>query len=153
MAWARKSQTSRTTSLPQPMIREKPIRLPEWMKASVTEPDWAIPTTPPRGSHGLTSPMYVALFVVRSTRPMQLGPSRAIPWRRAISRTSRCIAAAAAPPSTTPPPGTTTARAPAAAASATTAAARRGLTATTTVSGTSGRSARDGWQGWPSSSS
>ena len=55
------------------MIREKPIRLPAWMNASVTEPDWAIPATPPRGSHGLTSPMYVAAFVVRSTMPMQFG--------------------------------------------------------------------------------
>src|SRR5258705_139239 len=34
------------------MIREKPTRAPEWMNASVTEPDWAIPATPPRGSHG-----------------------------------------------------------------------------------------------------
>ena len=50
-------QASRTTSLPQPTIRENPIRVPEWMNASVTEPDWAIPITPPRGSHGFTSPM------------------------------------------------------------------------------------------------
>ena len=41
------------------MIREKPIRLPEWTNASVTEPDWAIPATPPRGRYGETSPMYV----------------------------------------------------------------------------------------------
>ncbi len=95
IAWARKSQTSRTTSLPQPTIREKPIRVPEWMNASVTDPDWAIPMTPPRGSHGFTSPMYVALFVVRSTRPMQFGPSRAMPCRRASSRP---------PPASGPPP-------------------------------------------------
>ncbi len=40
---------SRTTSDPQLMIREKPIRLPEWTNASLTEPDWAMPATPPRG--------------------------------------------------------------------------------------------------------
>ena len=39
------------------MIREKPIRVPEWTNASVTEPDWAIPATPPRGRYGETSPM------------------------------------------------------------------------------------------------
>jgi hypothetical protein len=48
---------SRTTSAPQLTIRLKPIRLPEWMKASVTEPLWAMAATGPRGSHGLTSPM------------------------------------------------------------------------------------------------
>ena len=39
------------------MIRENPTRSPEWTKASVTEPDWAIPATPPRGRYGETSPM------------------------------------------------------------------------------------------------
>ena len=39
------------------MIRLKPTREPEWMKASVTEPDWAMPATPPRGRYGDTSPM------------------------------------------------------------------------------------------------
>ena len=36
---------------------EKPTRSPEWTNASVTEPDWAIPATPPRGRYGETSPM------------------------------------------------------------------------------------------------
>ncbi len=31
------------------MIRLNPTREPDWMNASVTEPDWAIPATPPRG--------------------------------------------------------------------------------------------------------
>ena len=98
-----------------------------------------MPATPPRGSHGLTSPMYVAAFVVRSTMPMQFGPRRAIPWARAISATSRCIRAAASPPSTTPPPGMITLGTPARAASSTTAVARSGLTATRTRVGTSGQ--------------
>ena len=34
------------------MIRENPTREPEWTKASVTEPDWAMPATPPRGRYG-----------------------------------------------------------------------------------------------------
>ena len=78
------------------MIREKPMRSPEWTKASDTEPDWAIPATPPRGSQGDTSPMYVALLATRSMTPMQFGPSRARPCSRAIRATSACIAAAAA---------------------------------------------------------
>mgnify|MGYP003693584901 CR=1 FL=1 len=61
--------------------------------------------------------MYVAQPVVRSMRPMQLGPRMAVPVARAISATSACIRAAASPPSTTPPPGMTTAGTPAAAAS------------------------------------
>ena len=48
---------SRTTSDPHEMIRLNPTREPEWTKASVTEPDWAIPATPPRGRYGETSPM------------------------------------------------------------------------------------------------
>ena len=80
---------------PQLMIRLKPTREPDCTNASVTEPDWAMPATPPRGEYGDTSPMYVALFTVRSMTPMQLGPTRASPWRRAILATSACIAAAA----------------------------------------------------------
>ena len=83
--------------------------LPECTNASVTEPDWAIPATPPRGRYGETSPMYVALFDVRSMTPMQFGPTSARPCSRAIRATSTCIAAAASPPSTTPPPGMMTA--------------------------------------------
>ena len=49
------------------------------MNASVTEPDWAIPATPPRGRYGETSPMYVALLAVRSTTPMQFGPDERDP--------------------------------------------------------------------------
>ena len=41
------------------MIRLNPTREPDWTKASVTEPDWAIPATPPRGRYGDTSPIYV----------------------------------------------------------------------------------------------
>ena len=77
---------SRTTSLPHDTIRLNPTREPAWMNASVTEPDWAIPATPPRGWYGDTSPMYVALFAVRSTTPMQFGPTSAIPCSRAIAR-------------------------------------------------------------------
>ena len=79
---------SRTTSLPHDTIRLNPTREPAWMNASVTEPDWAIPATPPRGWYGDTSPMYVALFAVRSTTPMQFGPTSAIPCSRAIRATS-----------------------------------------------------------------
>ena len=95
-------------------------------------------------SHGVTSPMYVALRVVRSTMPMQFGPRIAVPVAIAISRTSACIRAAASPPSTTPPPGMTTVRTPASAASRVNCAARSGFTARTTVSGTSGSAARSG---------
>ena len=73
---------------------------------------------------------------------------RARGWRcrsRSRSRgTSACIRAAASPPSTTPPPGMTTVCTPAAAASRVNWAARSGLTASTTVSGTSGSEARSG---------
>ena len=48
---------SRTTSEPQLMMRLNPIREPEWTKASATEPDWAMPATPPLGRYGETSPM------------------------------------------------------------------------------------------------
>ena len=126
------------------MIREKPIRFPEWTNASVTEPDWAIPATPPRGRYGETSPMYVALFEVRSMTPMQFGPTSARPCSRAIRATSTCIAAAASPPSTTPPPGMMTAGTPAAAAASVTDAARNGLSATTATSGRSGSASSDG---------
>ena len=122
-------------------MRLNPTRAPEWMNTSATEPDWAMPAVPPRGRYGETSPMYVALLTVRSTTPMQLGPTRARPWRRAISATSACMAAASAPPSTTPPPGMMTAGTPALAASAVTCAARRGLRATSAMSGRSGSAA------------
>ena len=135
---------SRTTSLPHDTIRLNPTREPAWMKASVTEPDWAIPATPPRGWYGDTSPMYVALFAVRSTTPMQFGPTSAIPCSRAIRATSSCMAAAASPPSTTPPPGMITAGTPAAAAASVTTAARSGLSATTATSGRSGSASSDG---------
>lgn len=88
--------------------------------------------------------MYAALLNVKSTTPMQLGPTSASPWRRAISATSTCIAAAAAPPSTTPPPGMITAGTPAAAASRVTIAARSGFRATSAMSGRSGRASRLG---------
>ena len=39
------------------MIRLNPIRDPDWTNASVTEPDWAMPATPPRGRYGETSPI------------------------------------------------------------------------------------------------
>ena len=126
------------------MIRLKPMRLPDWTNASVTDPDWAMPATPPRGRYGETSPMYVALLTVRSMTPMQFGPTRAMPCRRAMSATSCCIAAAAAPPSTTPPPGMITTGTPASAAAWVTVAARNGLSATIAMSGRSGSASSEG---------
>ena len=61
------------------MMRLNPTREPDWTNASVTDPDWAMPATPPRGRYGETSPMYVAAFTVRSMTPMQFGPTSAIP--------------------------------------------------------------------------
>ncbi len=84
------------------------------------------------------------MLVVQSTMPMQFGPSSAIPWRIAMSRTSRCIVAAASPPSTTPPPGMTRLGTPASAASCAKRVARSGFTARITVSGRSGRAWSDG---------
>ena len=110
----------------------------------MTDPDWAIPATPPRGRYGDTSPMYVALLATRSMTPMQLGPTSARPCSRAIRATSACIAAAASPPSTTPPPGMITAGTPAAAAASVTDPARNGLSATIATSGTSGSASSDG---------
>ena len=126
------------------MIRVNPTRDPEWMKASVTDPDWAMPATPPRGRYGETSPMYAEELTVRSITPMQLGPTRASPCSRAMSATSRCIVAAASPPSTTPPPGMITAGMPAAAASRVTIAARNGFSATSAMSGRSGSASSEG---------
>ena len=75
-----------------------PTREPDWMNASVTEPDWAMPATPPRGRYGDTSPMYADELTVRSMTPMQLGPTSAIPCSRAIVgdlelHRGRCLAA------------------------------------------------------------
>ncbi len=39
------------------MMRLNPIRDPECTNASVTEPDCAMPATPPRGRYGETSPI------------------------------------------------------------------------------------------------
>ena len=118
----------------------------------MTLPDCASPATWPRGSQGLTSPMYVELLVVQSTAPMQLGPSSAMPCRTAISATARCIAAAASPPSTTPPPGITRLGTPASAASCAKRAARSGLTARITESGRSGSASSVGKHGCPNAS-
>ena len=126
------------------MIRLKPTRDPEWTNASVTDPDWAMPATPPRGRYGETSPIYVAALATRSMTPMQLGPTSARPCSRAIRATSICIAAAASPPSTTPPPGMMTAGTPAAAAASVIPGARAVLTARIAMSGRSGSASRLG---------
>ena len=59
------------------MIRLNPTRDPDWTNASVTDPDWAMPATPPRGRYGETSPIYVEELAVRSITPMQFGPTSA----------------------------------------------------------------------------
>ena len=118
------------------MIRENPIRFPEWTNASVTEPDWAMPGHAAAWQVGRdVADVRGAVGDVRSMTPMQFGPTSARPCSRAIRATSTCIAAAASPPSTTPPPGMITAGTPAAAAASVTDAARNGLSATIAMSG------------------
>ena len=121
------------------MIRLQPIRVPALMNALATLPDCAIATVPPRRSDAGRSSMYVALGTVRSTMPMQFGPEErdarlardlgdlGLHPRRRLAALDDAAARDDRPPGT-----------PAAAASRTTAGARSGLSATTTMSGTSG---------------
>ena len=99
-------------------MRDQPIRVPAWMNASETLPDWAI-----AGDAAAAEPG-VDVADVRRARRGQVDHAHAVRAEdgragrdRDLADLAPASAAAASPPSTTPPPGITTVRTPASAAS------------------------------------
>ena len=119
-------------------MRLYPMRVPgEWMNASVDAPRLREPRDVAARQPRVHVADELVVLVVQSTMPMQFGPSSAIPWRIAMSRTSRCIGGGLAAldhaAARDHEVGT-----PASAASCANRAARSGFTARITVSGRSG---------------
>jgi len=126
--------------LPTEMNLEKPTRFCSAQSSTVTHtaPDWEIMARPP--SRGVRDAKVAFMSYWVLTRPRQLGPKRRIPYRSAMSSTSRSRSFPSLPTSEKPAVMMTQLRAPFSPASSMTEGTKRAGTQLTTMSTVPGMS-------------